>query len=206
MSLSLCINKEIREIISQFRGKQNVATSGEWDFKLTCLGTRERRSGRGAVRRKRTDERGTEGRGWRARGVPGGWGRRKIRRCGEEREWKGSGGEWMSVNWRPQLPFQLWPSRTPTPVKINVSRCGLATNRSDNVAPPPHPPALAAHLKIHVHLCAESKVPTKRDCPACDGQTSSLTDFHALPTPCARDAAASASRGRDISRKRFKKN
>lgn len=73
MSLSLCVDKEIREIISQFRGKQNVATSGEWDFKLTCLGTRERRSGRGAERRRGTDERAArKEEGGEHGGVPGG--------------------------------------------------------------------------------------------------------------------------------------
>lgn len=102
--------------------------------------------------------------------------------------------------------------KNPNPcVKINVSRCGLATNRSDNVAPPPHPPALAAHLKIHVHLCAESKVPiyqTQLSRVQCDEVGPPLlTDFHALPTTLrARRRSLAASRGRDISRKRLKKN
>lgn len=128
-----------------------------------CASTREKEE---VDDGERTDEARKGGReSDRGTGYSGGWGgteNKTMRRDGKDRT------EWMSENWRPQLPFQLWPSRTPTPVKINVSRCGLATNRSANVASSLHPPALGAHLKIHVHLRAASEVATKRG-PACSG-------------------------------------
>lgn len=94
--------------------------------------------------------------------------------------------EWMSENWRPQLPFQLWPSRTPTPVKINVTSYTvvslltvLITWRS------PHPFAIVVHLKIHVRLYAESKALTKRG-PAFRNSQTSPEVFRILRTTRAR--------------------
>lgn len=70
--------------------------------------------------------------------------------------------------------------------------------------PLPHPPAFGAHLKIHVHLRAESEVPTKRG-PACSGSQISPGEFPGAATTRAGDAVFSISwvaRARRLSQKR----